>query len=187
MAITARRSRVMLVTRVYLIDPQRWRHKDSETDRPCSVLSPFKALGWTSSEQTNKQIKGVFGLQTLVGGHRDLNPGPPACESGVIAITLRGAAPSPLLWNIFLGKKANTNDILFKCKQYVVLLKTIASNVNASSKAQTAFLHSHLGVGYLFCFIKFCQSTPYTLNWGLNLFWWFSQKLLVTQIVAKLS
>ncbi len=27
---------------------------------------------------------GVFGLQTLVGRHLDLNPGPPACESGVI-------------------------------------------------------------------------------------------------------
>ncbi len=26
---------------------------------------------------------GVFGLQTLVGRHRDLNPGPPAWESGV--------------------------------------------------------------------------------------------------------
>ncbi len=25
---------------------------------------------------------GVFGLQTLVGRHADLNPGPPACESG---------------------------------------------------------------------------------------------------------
>ena len=33
---------------------------------------------------------GVLGLQTLVGRHWDSNPGPPACESGVIAITLRG-------------------------------------------------------------------------------------------------
>ncbi len=33
---------------------------------------------------------GVFGLQTLVGWHRDPNPGPPACESGVVAIRLRG-------------------------------------------------------------------------------------------------
>ncbi len=37
--------------------------------------------------------KGMDGLQTgrkLVGRHRDLNPGPPAWESGVLAITLRG-------------------------------------------------------------------------------------------------
>ncbi len=36
---------------------------------------------------------GVFGLQTLVGRHRDLNPGPPACKSRVVAITLRGPPP----------------------------------------------------------------------------------------------
>ncbi len=38
-----------------------------------------------------------FGLQTgrkLVGRHRDLNPGPPAWESGVLAITLRGPPPN---------------------------------------------------------------------------------------------
>ena len=41
---------------------------------------------------------GMDGLQTgrkLVGRHRDLNPGPPACESGVLAVTLRG-----FMWNI---------------------------------------------------------------------------------------
>ena len=31
---------------------------------------------------------GVFGLHALVGRRRDLNPGPPACESGVVAISL---------------------------------------------------------------------------------------------------
>ncbi len=36
---------------------------------------------------------GVFWLQTLVGRHRDLNPGPPACESGIVAITPRGPPP----------------------------------------------------------------------------------------------
>ena len=41
---------------------------------------------------------GVFGLQTLVGRHRDSNPGPPACESGVVAITLRGP-PLPM-WHM---------------------------------------------------------------------------------------
>ena len=40
---------------------------------------------------------GMDGLQTgrkLVGKHRDLNPGPPACESGVVTITLRGPLKS---------------------------------------------------------------------------------------------
>ncbi len=35
--------------------PRMWRHKGTETDRPCSVLSPFKALNWTSSEQQQHQ------------------------------------------------------------------------------------------------------------------------------------
>ncbi len=39
---------------------------------------------------TRRRGMGVFGLQTLAGRHRDLNFGPPACESGVVAITLRG-------------------------------------------------------------------------------------------------
>ncbi len=41
---------------------------------------------------------GVYGLQTLVGQHRDSNPRPPACESGVVDITLRGP---PLISKLF--------------------------------------------------------------------------------------
>ena len=45
---------------------------------------------------------GVFGLQTLVGRHRDSNPGPLACESGVVTITIRWPPPPKELdnWNL---------------------------------------------------------------------------------------
>ncbi len=34
----------------------------------------------------------------MVGRHRDLNPGPPACESGVVAIALRRPPLKGILW-----------------------------------------------------------------------------------------
>ncbi len=52
---------------------------------------------------------GVFGLQTLVGKHRDLNPRPPACESGVVAIALRGP---PQILALFAFFKVNLAPFL---------------------------------------------------------------------------
>ena len=45
---------------------------------------------------------GVWGrwAPKLVGRHRDLNPGPPACESGVVTITLRGPPPPSNLFTL---------------------------------------------------------------------------------------
>ncbi len=49
-----------------------------------------------------------FGLQSdrkLLGRHRDWNPGPPAWESGVLAITLRGPPQTQLYFNTDFLKK----------------------------------------------------------------------------------
>ena len=60
---------------------------------------PFGTLD--TSLRPRGGVWGVFGLQTLVGRHRDSNPGP-ACESGVLAITLRGRPwPMGLFSHIF--------------------------------------------------------------------------------------
>ena len=66
---------------------------------------------------------GVFGFQTLVGRHRDSNPGPPACKSGVIAITLRGP---PLV-----GIKNVSGIFLKKALKFNIELKLIQVRLTA--------------------------------------------------------
>ncbi len=68
----------------------------------CSAFSytiPFGTL-----DASLRPGGGVWGrwAPKLVGRHRDLNPGPPACESGVLAITLRGPPRYIKFKNIFL-------------------------------------------------------------------------------------
>ena len=62
-----------------------------------SLLGPLKHICDLEAGYEGRVLAPNF----LVGRQRDLNPGPPACESGVVAITLRG----PPLIRIFISKE----------------------------------------------------------------------------------
>ncbi len=58
----------------------------------------FPALSWPSLHDAGKSLPLEFMQKVgrkLVGRHRELNPGPPSCQSGVVAITLRGPPQRP--------------------------------------------------------------------------------------------
>ncbi len=68
--------------------------------RTPSHMAPFGGEGpLTHLCDLEAGYGGVWAPNFLVGRHRDLNPRPPACKSGVVAITLRGP-PRNFLYNI---------------------------------------------------------------------------------------
>ena len=52
----------------------------------------------------------------LVGLHQDSNPGPPACESGVVAITLRGPPLKKILLCYFVCYQITGTLCVFPCR-----------------------------------------------------------------------